>query len=623
MDTKKFVKKLSIAMLSVGMLFSGTISINSVYALQATSPSGVANLQDGGDASIVIHPNEGQSLIGKTFDVYKLFDAENSKNGESINYTMTEEYAPALKQVVANRKGINDPNSISEYVIIDYIQTLNNNVIEGAQATQTLEGRYSDYRYFLEDVRDSLVTLGIKAKHSVTVTQTQADGSFEITGLKYGYYLIDEVGSVQDEFSAASLIMVNTTNPSASINIKSDYPTILKKIYEDDNSIEWNDIADFEIGQTVPCKYESTLANMNGYHSYYYAFHDTMDSALTFHPDSVKIEIVDNNNGKSYTLKNNEFSVLTNVIAGETFLVEIEDIKAIVDREFPEEIDNLGHNNYDQMVVFTYNATLNDSAASRTGRAGFENDVYLEFSNNPDSDQKTQTGYPNSPITQRPTTGKTPIDTVVCFTYMVNGLKINNHDCPLEDAKFRLYSDKACTEEVYVKEGNNGYIVMNRDALGGNDHTGGSLSADAVEMISDANGVFTIFGLDQGTYYLKETDSPAGYRELLDPIEIIITPTFTDYRQEYVKGEGATDKTLMNLAATAEIKEFLSGMFDINKEDLMTNVQDGSLNITIVNTVGTKLPVTGSSMTVIMLGAGIALFAVAYVVNKKTKTKEN
>ena len=64
-------------------------------------------------------------------------------------------------------------------------------------------------------------------------------------------------------------------------------------------------------------------------------------------------------------------------------------------------------------------------------------------------------------------------------------------------------------------------------------------------------------------------------------------------------------------------------MFDINKEDLMTNVQDGSLNITIVNTVGTKLPVTGSSMTVIMLGAGIALFTVAYVVNKKTKTKEN
>lgn len=622
MDTKKFMTKLSISMLSIGMLFSNAISMNSVFAMQATTPSGVANLQEGGDASITITPNEGQSLIGKTFDVYKLFDAENSKKGESINYTMNEEYAPALKQVVAQRKGINDPDKVSEYEIIDYIQTLNNNVIEGAQASQTLEGRYSDYRYFLEDVRDSLDTLGINAKHSVTVTQTQGDGSFEITGLQYGYYLIDEVTNVQDDFSAASLIMVNTSNPSVSINVKSDYPTILKKIYEDDNNIEWNDIADFEIGQTVPFKYESTLANMNGYHSYYYAWHDTMDDALTFHDDSVNIEILDRTTSKSYTLKNKEFSVLTNVIAGETFLIEIEDIKAIVDREFPEEIDNLGHNKYDQVVILTYNATLNDNAASRTGRAGFENDVYLEFANDPDSDQIKQVGYPNSPIKERPSTGKTPIDTVVCFTYMINGLKINNYDCPLEDAKFRLFSDKACTEEVYVKEGNNGYIVMNRDVLGGDDHTGGSLSSDAVEMISDANGIFTIYGLDQGTYYLKETDSPAGYRELLDPIEIIVTPTFTELRQNYVKGEGATDKTLINLSATAEIKEFLSGMFDIHKEDLATNVQDGSLNITIVNTVGTKLPVTGSSMTVIMLGAGMALFAVAYATKKKVLNKK-
>lgn len=622
MDTKKLMTKLSIAMLSVGMLFTSSISSLSVSALQATSPSGVANLQDGGTASITIHPNEGQSLIGKKFDVYKLFDAENSKAGESINYTMNDVYAPALQQVVAQRKGMNDPDKISEYEIIDYIQTLNNNVIEGAQASQTLEGRYSDYRYFLEDVRDSLVTLGISAEDTVTVTQTQADGSFEITGLQYGYYLIDEVSDVQNDFSAASLIMVNTANPTVSINVKSDYPTILKKIYEDDNNVEWNDIADFEIGQTVPFKYESTLANMNGYHSYYYAWHDTMDSALTFNEDSVNIEIVNQTSGKSYTLKNNEFAITKNVISGETFLIEIEDIKSIVDREFPEGIDNLGHNNYDEIVVLTYNATLNDSAAKRTGRAGFENDVYLEFSNDPDSDQKTQTGYPNSPITQRPTTGKTPIDTVVCFTYMLNGLKINNHDLPLEGAKFRLYSDKDCTEEVYVKEGNNGYIVINRDVLGGNDHTGGSLSADAVEMISDTNGVFTIFGLDQSTYYLKETDSPAGYRELLDPIEIIVTPTFTDERQNYVKGESATTKTLMDLTATAEIKEFLSGMFDINKEDLATNVQDGSLNITIVNTVGTKLPVTGSNMTVIMLGAGMALFAVAYATKKKVFTKK-
>lgn len=41
---------------------------------------------------------------------------------------------------------------------------------------------------------------------------------------------------------------------------------------------------------------------MNGYKTYYYAWHDKMDKALTFQPESVKITISDEK-GKSYTLK--------------------------------------------------------------------------------------------------------------------------------------------------------------------------------------------------------------------------------------------------------------------------------------------------------------------------------
>ena len=92
------------------------------------------------------------------------------------------------------------------------------------------------------------------------------------------------------------------------------------------------------------------------------------------------------------------------------------------------------------------------------GRAGFENAVRLEYSNNPDSDGNGSTGT-------------TPWDTVVCFTYKINGLKVNNHNKLLKNAKFRLYSDENCTNEVYVKESPNGYVVMNRDSLGGTDHT--------------------------------------------------------------------------------------------------------------------------------------------------------
>lgn len=579
--------------------------VTPVYAAEATqtyaTPNGVADFGKG-NASITITPNAGQSLVGKKFQVYKLFDAENAVDNESINYTWNNDYKTAL-QTVVGKKINKSASSVTEYDVIDYIQTLNTNKVEGAQADQKLEGRYSNYRHFVEALRDELVKEGL-SPNTVNVTAVNAvDGSVKFSGLGYGYYLTDEVTAVQDTHSAASLILTNTANPNAQVNIKSDYPTLIKKINEDDNNVGWNDIGDYEIGQTVPYYHDTYVPDMNGYQTYKMIFHDKMDNALTFNKDSVSITI--SSNKKSYTLKSNEFKVVEN--SGEdTFYAEIPDLKAIVDKQFPEGMNNNNENTYGQSVRLNYNATLNDNASTRTGRAGFENAVRLEYSNNPDSDGNGSTGT-------------TPWDTVVCFTYKINGLKINNHNKLLKDAKFRLYSDENCTNEVYVKESPNGYVVMNRDSLGGTDHNGGTRPSSAVEMASDAKGVFTILGLDQGTYYLKETDSPAGYRELKDPIVITIKPTFNADRNNYVSGEGATEKTLQKLEATAHVKEFLNGAYKESDTDLKTDVTDGSANITVVNYVGTKLPITGSNLTMICLGAGTITVVGALALDKKRK----
>lgn len=578
--------------------------VTPVYAAEATqtyaTPNGVADFGKG-NASITITPNAGQSLVGKKFQVYKLFDAENAVDNESINYTWNNDYKTAL-QTVVGKKINKSASSVTEYDVIDYIQTLNTNKVEGAQADQKLEGRYSNYRHFVEALRDELVKEGL-SPNTVNVTAVNAvDGSVKFSGLGYGYYLTDEVTAVQDTHSAASLILTNTANPNAQVNIKSDYPTLIKKINEDDNNVGWNDIGDYEIGQTVPYYHDTYVPDMNGYQTYKMIFHDKMDNALTFNKDSVSITI--SSNKKSYTLKSNEFKVVEN--SGEdTFYAEIPDLKAIVDKQFPEGMNN-NENTYGQSVRLNYNATLNDNASTRTGRAGFENAVRLEYSNNPDSDGNGSTGT-------------TPWDTVVCFTYKINGLKVNNHNKLLKNAKFRLYSDENCTNEVYVKESPNGYVVMNRDSLGGTDHTGGARPSSAVEMASDAKGVFTILGLDQGTYYLKETDSPTGYRELQDPIVITIKPTFTDERNNYNAGEGATDKTLKTLEATAHVKEFLNGAYKESDTNLKTDVTDGSANITVVNYVGTKLPITGSNLTMICLGAGTITVVGALALDKKRK----
>lgn len=613
MRNKNIFKVLALSSVALASVIGGMAPqispfVTTAYAaeLNATSntPNGNANLGSG-SASITINANQGQSMFGKKFEVYKLFNAENSKDGESINYTWNTRYKSALQKVVGAKLN-KAPASVTEYDAIDYIQTLNNHKVEGATANQELEGRYSAFRYFVEELRDEIVNQKLGGS-LVTVTQTNAQGGITIGGLDYGYYIVDEVNVPNNNgHSAASLCMVNTANPTATVNIKSDYPQVTKKIDEDDNEIGWNDIADFEIGQTVPYKYNTTVPNMNGYHTYYLAFHDKMSEALTFNQESVQIKITSLN--KTYTLQNTEFVIQKNV-NGNTFQVSIPNLKAIVDREFPESLDNDNQNQYGQAIELNYTATLNDKAASQTGRPGFENTVRVEFSNNPDSDGTGDTGF-------------TPWDTVVCFTYKIDGLKINNHDKTLEGAKFRLYSDKDCKNEVYVKESQDGYIVINRDSLGGDDHTGGSVPGDAVEMVSNADGIFKIFGLDQGTYWLKETDSPDGYRELLDPIEITITPTFTTDRDNYVAGAGATDQTLKTLTATAHMKEFLNGAFNEGTSNLKTDDETGTVNITVVNQVGTKLPVTGSSATVIMLGAGVVLASIAIAKNKRKDSAE-
>lgn len=607
MRNKNIFKLVAMSSMALSGILSGVVptTITPVYAMEGSvsetvgTPKGVATLGSGVGA-ITITPQENQSLKGKSFRVYKLFDAENADDEESINYTFNDTYKKALQTVVGKKIG-KQTDKVTEYDVIDYIQSLNKNVVEGAQANQNQEGRYSDFRYFVEKLRDEIVKEGIKGT-LVKVSEVQDTGSVKLTGLDYGYYVTDEVTTVSGTHSAASLIMVNTANPNATVQIKSDYPNLVKKIDEDDNNVGWNDVADYEIGQTVPYKYETSVPNINGYHTYYFAFHDVMDKALTFDKGSVSVTI--KNDKKTYKLSPNEYSVLENE-DGETFKIIVNDLKAIVDREF-DELNALGENKYGQKITVKYNAQLNDQAALDTGRPGYENKVRLEYSNNPDSDGTGDHGY-------------TPWDTVVAFTYKINGLKINNHNKLLKDAKFRLYSDEACTKEVYVKEYNGAYNVINRDALGGTDHEGGARPEDAVEMVSDKKGEFKIYGLDQGTYYLKETDSPAGYRELLDPIRIVIKPTFTTDRDTYVEGEGATNKILQKLEATAYVKEFQQGAYHESTTDLKTDVDEGAVNITVVNKVGTKLPITGSALTLICLGAGVVTVLGA---SKKMKKEE-
>lgn len=60
------------------------------------------------------------------------------------------------------------------------------------------------------------------------------DSSIRFDGLDSGYYVIDEIFDSAGTYSVSSLCMMNTTNPSAAAKIKSGYPSVTKRILEDD-----------------------------------------------------------------------------------------------------------------------------------------------------------------------------------------------------------------------------------------------------------------------------------------------------------------------------------------------------------------------------------------------------
>lgn len=571
MKKKNIIKKIAIAstlQLSLGGCILNALNTYPICAYEnINTVNGIVDYNNG-QAKIRILPNGNQSLVSKQFAVYKLFQAQISNT--SINYFYNEEYKDVIEDVVSNRL---NKDSISEYEVIDYIQSL--------------ENHSSSLRELIEQIRDQLVSQGYSSD-TFTVTNTLEDGSIEIQGLQPGYYMIDEITSVQDTHSAASLILLDTADDSCDIQIKSDYPSIIKKIEEDDLNIGWNDIGDYEIGQRIPYKYETYIPDIKAYNTYKMIFHDIMDEALTFDSDSVQIQISDSE--KTYTVPSNQYSIVENT-DNESFIVQISDIKSIIDQQFS--------NGYGQKVLFTYNAYLNEKAKDRSGRAGFENKVALEFSNNPDIDGTNDTGM-------------TPWDSVVCFTYKINAVKTNEENQSLQGAKFRLYRDENGTQEIKLKKVENVYVVMNEDYLS---------NAESDEMISDENGLFNISGLDQGTYYLKETQAPDGYRKIQDSIKIVITPEFTTDRNSYYENQGASDQVLETLSANCEIKQFLNGLLNSGSKALQTDVQTGSIQLKIVNQTGSKLPVTGSSMTLILLAGG-SLLMIAGLYNLRKQKNE-
>ena len=596
---KKF-RKVQIISLCFVMLCVGFLSY--IPKVSAQEPlhtqNGIVSVGSG-TAKILLKGNPGQSLIGKKFGLYQLFTAENSTNGESIAYHVNDQYKIPLQKAVAPivEKTYQE---VTEKDILTVFQSYHSTTKNPELNTNPVESNESLFRYFMEDVQKYLDQEQSPSIDFIVNDCIPSTENIEIQGLDFGYYAIHEVSDNTNKHAATSLCMVTTANPNSEVQIKSDVPTIVKKIY--DEYVEWNDIGDYEIGEKILYKHTVKIPNMNGYKKYELSIHDQMDEALTIHKDSFKITLR-LEDGTSYPLvKDTDYAIAfasdSTITDGCSFEIVVQDLKAVYQKYVTKDSKDLA---YQGELVVEYDAHLNELAANNAGRPGFENNVKLEYSNNPNTGHEEEKG-------------ETDWDSVVCFTFDINGTKMNDKGVVLKGAKFKLYRDEKCTDEVKLTQGSNGYIVQNQQH--------GSTDGIVEFIESDEEGKFVIHGLNDESYFLKEVEAPAGYQKLDKVISVIFFPTYQTDRNNYVKGTGAGQDVLKKFKAITYMKD-LPVTFDmLGGTELQSDADKGAAYITVINKVGTKLPITGSNATLVLLAAGCTCSLIGIYRTKKRKQQE-
>ncbi len=327
---------------------------------------------------------------------------------------------------------------------------------------------------------------------------TSTTGKF--SGLELGYYLIDS--------TMGALCGLTTTNPDASINAKNGSPTIDKQVKEDSTN-QWGSSNSAEVGQVV--EFRVTINVHQGAQNY--VLHDTMAEGLTF-KEVTKIEHVIPD-VETHDVSNTKYTVSEPGACGCTFEIAF-------NQEFCDELET------NNKVIIYYSATINEKAI--VGTDPVNNKAILAYGENQDhttAEDKTET-----------------------FTYDFDLVKTDSQNNLIDGAAFRIYDAENGGNEVAVVAltDDHGNVTGYRRAKDGETGT------DIVVK----GGQVRVYGFDNGTYYLEETITPAGYNQLTTRHKFIIADsdlnaTFNDEIYSTGSGVHVVNKTGSMLPETGGI----------------------------------------------------------------------
>ena len=405
-----------------------------------------------------------------------------------------------------------------------------------------------------------------------------------------GYYLIKDKDNSLSGLNKDYTSIILEASQNKDIYHKGSVPTIDKQVSEYETS-GYGETLDIAMSKTYYYELTATLpSDYKYYDTYFLEFVDTMPAGITYLDI---VSVTGNAHGTPIDLyeagtggHDHGYSVVEpSAENGNKLTVTFNNLKHTVNGNVVHPFQG------GDVIVIRYAAKLNENAI--IGGSGNLNSVHLNYSNNPNTNSK----------------GTTTDDGTKTYTYSVHVTKYNGEtDLPLEDAVFHLYqrvtdpSDTSKLINEYAVVNDEGKIIKWTTDI--NDVTVGNVTG-SVELVSDSDGVFTIYGLDlQNRYYLEEIDAPDGYKLLVEPIEI------------YLNAQKDTNGIVSDVTMDPDNMATINGHFTAGTED---NPIYLGVDLSVYNNPGSALPSTGGIGTTIfyILGAALALSAVVILITKK------
>jgi len=522
------------------------------------------------------NPSHSDATVsGKTFNVYKVFNATTSGTSTSYSWYKDANGDIPFYDFFYGANGVVEQNKTGGNVqgAVDYVSNIQKN--EGNLALSQLAEAL--HTYITEANKNSVTIATVIDPVVVGANET----SIKIDNLTYGYYLVYDNTDLSGNSSAVrSAVMLTTVNKDAVVTLKANRPEIDKTVLENDGTTYGKGTSAM-IGDDVTFRIETLVPSHTLYTSYRYFINDTLPTGLVLDAASIKVYLNDST---------------TPLVAGTDYVLSVPgDNDASFKIDFTAKMTGDDQYEIGDKLSVVYDAHVTNGILAQAANV---NTATLTYSNDPTNE--TSVGSTSS------------VANVYSYQFVFSKFAEDTNgvfkNVRLIGAEFQLYKVDGDTRTLVnftTTEGKNDagvtftkYIVAEQavdgtttDVLKVHETGDETIILDHLNYGGHRGDVF-IFGLSEGKYELVETKAPDGYILPDAPFSIEIVDAIGEL--------GSVGTLSVTSSHTGS-----GGIVNTNGmgEQILTVWAD------ITNAPGSALPETGGMGTTLFTVLGIILMA--------------